>query len=189
MAQKRTGHVSYDEGSARGRRTGWHADRYSICSFVTIGIAFRGKAPVKAEASLHRGSRAPVRPAAGARGAPRGTLENRVGGARGSLEPLSWRSLAPTMRLSLPRYLNANHLKRNGVHQWGSGGLASGSRGHRGAPCGTPCATSGCAIRDLASASAQPDDGVIRRALSRRSSDLRANARKRAPIFASLSLP
>jgi len=88
MAQKRTKHVSYDGGSVRERRgTGWHADRYSICSFVTIGTAFRGKAPVKAEAShhsLHRGSRAPVR--RGGRGAPRGTPENRVGGARGSLE-------------------------------------------------------------------------------------------------------
>jgi len=119
MAQKRTGHVSYDGRSGRqGRGTDGHADRYSICSFVTIDIAFRGKAPVKAEASLHRGSRAPVRPALRARGAPRGTLENRVGGARGSLEPLSWPSLAPTMRLSLPRYL-----KRNGVHQWREGGM------------------------------------------------------------------
>jgi len=53
----------------------------------------------------------------------------------------------------------------------GDEGHASGSRGHRGDPCGTPCAASGCAVRDLASASAKPDDGVIWRTLFRRSSD------------------
>lgn len=90
MAQKRTERVSY-------RHT--PADRYSIYSFVTTVLRFAEEYPTRRRVGVSAPWEsfdvvAAARP------------ENCVGGAR-LVRALSWRSLAPTMRLALRRQLNA----------------------------------------------------------------------------------